>query len=259
MNRINQLFQDKPNGGILSVYFCAGCPDPEGTLPTLRALQAGGVDMVEIGIPFSDPLADGPVIQGATTRALRGGMSVRKLLGQLGDVRREIHIPLILMGYLNPILHYGFETFCRECVACGIDGLIVPDLPFEVYEREFRATAEQYGLTFVFLVTPETPEERIRRIDAASHGFIYAVSSAAVTGAQKSFDEAREAYFRRLEEMKLQHPFLIGFGISNRTTRRAADAHAAGVIVGSKFVTMLDTQPTPEAAVTALVEALDND
>jgi len=259
MNRINQLFQAKPQGGILSVYFCAGCPTTDGTLDVLRALQAGGVDMVEVGIPFSDPLADGPVIQDAATRALRGGMSVRKLLVQLRDVRHDIHIPIILMGYLNPILHYGFSAFCEACAACGIDGLIIPDLPFEVYEREFQATAARYSLEVIFLVTPETPEERVRRIDAATDGFIYAVSSAAVTGAQRSFDEARQAYFRRLKEMRLRNPFLIGFGISNRTTRRAADAYAAGVIVGSKFVTLLDKCDTPRAAITALIEALDRD
>ncbi|MDO4930140.1 MAG: tryptophan synthase subunit alpha [Bacteroidales bacterium] len=255
MNRINQLFQQKPSG-ILSVYFCAGHPKPDGTLDTLRALQAGGVDMVEIGIPFSDPLADGPVIQNAASASLRGGMSVRKLLEQLRDVRREIHIPLILMGYLNPIAHYGFEKFCSACKEIGIDGLIIPDLPFEVYEKEFSATAKAYGIEFIFLVTPETPEDRIRRIDAATDGFIYAVSSAAVTGAQKSFNEAKQAYFTALQNMGLRNPFLIGFGISNYATRSAADAHAAGVIVGSKFVTMLEQTDSPAAAVAALQKAL---
>lgn len=255
MNRINQLFQNKP-AGILSVYFCAGHPTPDGVHETLRALQAGGVDMVEVGIPFSDPLADGPVIQSASSKALRGGMSVRRLFEQLRDVRSDITLPIILMGYLNPIVHYGFEAFCRECRACGVDGLIIPDLPFEVYEEEFRATAERYGLRFIFLVTPETPEERIRRIDAATDGFIYAVSSAAVTGAQKSFGDAKQAYFTRLEQMHLANPFLIGFGISNHATRSAADAHAAGVIVGSKFVSLLETAATPAEAVSALKQAL---
>lgn len=255
MNRINQLFQQKPSG-ILSVYFCAGHPTPDGTLDTLRALQDGGVDMVEIGIPFSDPLADGPVIQNASTVALRGGMSVNKLFSQLSDVRRDIRIPLILMGYLNPILHYGFDRFCSECSRCGIDGLIVPDLPFEVFEREFSDTARRHGISFIFLVTPETPEPRIRRIDDATDAFIYAVSSAAVTGAQQSFSEARQAYFSALQAMHLRNPFLIGFGISNRATRSAADAHAAGVIVGSKFVTLLEQSPSPEAAVSALIKAL---
>lgn len=255
MNHIKSLFAQKQRG-ILSVYFCAGHPHPDATLDTLRALQAEGVDMVEIGMPFSDPLADGPVIQEAASKALRGGMSVKKLLGQLADVRQDIHIPLILMGYLNPIQHYGFDRFCREASACGIDGLIIPDLPFEVYQREFRSTAERHGLSFIFLVTPETPESRIREIDAATDGFIYAVSSAAVTGAQASFSAARQAYFCRLEQMQLRNPFLIGFGISNAATRQAADAHAAGVIVGSRFVTLLEQSPTPAEAVRTLQKAL---
>ncbi len=256
MNRISNLFQKKSKG-ILSVYFCAGHRLLDETMDTLRALQQGGVDMVEIGIPFSDPLADGPAIQNASSHALRNGMSVRKLFGQLENVRREIHIPLILMGYLNPILHYGFEAFCAKCAAIGIDGLIIPDLPFEIYEKEFKATAEKHGVHFIFLVTPETPEARIRSIDAATDSFIYAVSSASVTGAQSSFDDAKQAYFTRLQPMKLANPFLIGFGISNRATRQAAEAHAAGVIVGSKFVTLLAESDTPAEAVSKLLQALE--
>ena len=255
-NRINQLF-DKKKNGILSVYFCAGAPQGSNTHETLRALQAGGIDQVEIGIPFSDPLADGPVIQQAATEALRGGMSVKRLFEDLKNVRTDIHMPLILMGYLNPILHYGFEQFCTECEVCGIDGLIIPDLPFEVYEREFRATAERHNLHFIFLVTPETPEERIRQIDQNTGGFIYAVSSASVTGAQRDFNAAKQAYFARLELMHLSNPFLIGFGISNRATREAADAHAAGVIVGSKFVTLQKEHATSAEAVAALKQALN--
>ncbi len=255
MNRIQQLFQQKPTG-ILSVYFCAGHPTVDGTLDTLRALQDGGVDMVEIGIPFSDPLADGPVIQQAATTALRQGMSLHRLFDDLAEVRRDIHIPLILMGYLNPILHYGFEAFCQACVERGIDGVIIPDLPIDVYEREYASLVPE-GFTPIFLVTPETPEERIRRIDAATSGFVYAVSSAAVTGAQQSFDAAREAYFSRLQSMQLRHPFLVGFGISNRATRQSAEAYSSGVIVGSKFVTLLDSCPTPQEAVSALRTALE--
>ncbi len=256
MTRINELFKQKESG-ILSVYFCAGHPTPDGTVETLRALQAGGVDMAEIGIPFSDPLADGPVIQGAATTALRGGMSVKKLFAELKGIREEISMPLILMGYLNPIVHFGFEAFCKNAVEIGIDGVIVPDLPIEVYNKEFRETAERYGLQFVFLVSPETPEARIRTIDAATHGFIYAVSSAAVTGAQQSFSDAKQAYFSRLEHMGLQNPFLVGFGISNRATREAAEAHCPGVIVGSKFVTLLEQNATPAEAVAALLKALN--
>lgn len=254
-NRINHLFENK-KAGILSVYFCAGAPQGSHVHETLQALQNGGIDMVEIGIPFSDPLADGPVIQQAATEALRGGMSVKRLMKELAEVRRDIQLPLILMGYLNTILHYGFEKFCTDCEACGIDGLIVPDLPFEVYEREFRATAEAHNLHFIFLVTPETPEERIRQIDQSTGGFIYAVSSASVTGAQHDFNAAKQAYFARLEGMHLRNPFLIGFGISNRATREAADAHAAGVIVGSKFVTLQKEKATTAQAVAALKKAL---
>jgi len=255
MNRISQLFQTKKRG-ILSVYFCAGYPTLEGTRQTLLALQSGGVDIVEIGVPFSDPLADGPTIQNAASHALKNGMSVRKLFEQLKDVRSEIHIPLILMGYLNPILSFGFENFCKSCQRVGIDGLIIPDLPFDQYEAEYQETAKRYGLEQIFLITPETPEERIRKVDAAAHSFIYAVSSASVTGAQQSFSDTKQAYFARLEQMQLRNPFLVGFGISNLATRAAADAHAAGVIVGSKFVTLLEQSSSPALAVQRLLAAL---
>lgn len=255
MNRIKQLFETKQKG-ILSVYFCAGHPHLDGTQETLRALQQGGVDMVEIGIPFSDPLADGPTIQAASSQALKNGMSVAKLFEQLRHVRREIHIPLLLMGYLNPILHYGFERFCATCQEVGIDGLIIPDLPFDQYQAEFADTVTKYGLQVIFLVTPETPEARIRLIDAHSDAFVYAVSSASVTGAQQSFNDAKHAYFQRLENMRLKNPLLVGFGISNLATRSAADAHTSGVIVGSKFVTLLSQCETPAQAVARLKEEL---
>ncbi len=255
MNRINELFQRK-NHDILSVYFCAGHPTKDSTLPTLEALQRAGVDMVEIGIPFSDPLADGPTIQAAASKALKNGMSVRVLFDQLAGVRENIHIPLILMGYLNPILHYGFEAFCQKCSEVGIDALIIPDLPFDQFEAEYQPVASRYGIEVVFLVTPETPDERIRTIDAHSRSFIYAVSSASVTGAQKSFSEAKQAYFTRLHDMKLANPQLVGFGISNLATRQAACAHTAGVIVGSKFVTLLESSATPDQAVAKLLQAL---
>ena len=172
MNRINELFSRKDKG-ILSVYFCAGFPLPEGTADTVRTLQEKGIDLIEIGIPFSDPMADGPVIQHAATRALRGGMTLRRLFGQLEDIRRDVHIPLILMGYLNPIMQYGFEAFCRQCRDTGIDGVIIPDLPFKDYMEEYRAVAERYDVKVIMLITPETSEERIRLIDAHTDGFIY--------------------------------------------------------------------------------------
>lgn len=255
MNRINNLFSYK-NSGLLSIYFCAGDPEIDSIMPILRALQAGGIDMVEIGIPFSDPMADGPVIQDAATRALRNGMSLRTLFNQLSDVRSEINIPLILMGYLNPIMHFGFERFCEECVRCGIDGVIIPDLPFKDYLEEYKPIADRFGLRIIMLITPETSDERIRFIDQHTDGFIYMVSSASTTGAQKEFDEAKQAYFARINAMGLRNPHMIGFGISNRQTLEAAQAAASGAIIGSKFVSLLASEPSPEAAVAALKSAL---
>lgn len=256
MNRINELFSRKDKG-ILSVYFCAGFPLPEGTADTVRTLQEKGIDLIEIGIPFSDPMADGPVIQHAATRALRGGMTLRRLFGQLEDIRRDVHIPLILMGYLNPIMQYGFEAFCRQCRDTGIDGVIIPDLPFKDYMEEYRAVAERYDVKVIMLITPETSEERIRLIDAHTDGFIYMVSSAAITGAQKDFNEQKQAYFRRIAAMQLRNPRMIGFGISNKQTFESASAHAAGAIIGSKFVTLLEECGGDAARATdLLLEAL---
>ena len=238
MNRINQLFATKKEN-ILSLYFCAGDPVADGTADVIRTLQQKGVDMLEIGIPFSDPMADGPVIQDAATRALRGGMTLRRLFAQLQDIRRDVRIPLLLMGYLNPIMQYGFEAFCRSCRECGIDGAIIPDLPFKDYMEEYRPIARQYGIHIIMLITPETSEERIRQIDEHTDGFIYMVSSAAITGAQRDFNAQKQAYFRRIGNMRLRNPRMIGFGISNRQTFEAAAKHAAGCIIGSKFVSLL--------------------
>lgn len=187
VNRIHPLFQDSPKN-LLSIYFCAGCPNLEGTADVIRTLEKNGVNMIEIGIPFSDPMADGIVIQNAATRALRNGMSLRLLFEQLQDIRRDVHIPLILMGYLNPIMQFGFENFCRKCTECGIDGVIIPDLPFKDYEESYKAIARKYDIRVIMLITPETDESRVREIDAHTDGFIYMVSSAATTGAQKDFD-----------------------------------------------------------------------
>lgn len=258
MNRINQLFEQKKHD-ILSIYFCTGCPTPDNTADVIRTLEAQGVDMIEIGIPFSDPMADGPVIQDAATRALRGGMTLRRLFAQLEGIRRNVRIPLILMGYLNPIMQYGFENFCQSCQACGIDGMIIPDLPFKDYMEEYRPIAERYDLRIIMLITPETSEERIREIDRHTEGFIYMVSSAAITGAQRDFNEQKQAYFRRIEAMNLRNPRMIGFGISNRQTYEAASAHAAGCIIGSKFVTLLnEAQGDAQKAITKLKEAIFN-
>ena len=250
MNRINELFNKKQQN-VLSIYFCAGSPTLEGTASVIRTLQDKGVDMIEIGIPFSDPMADGPVIQAAATQALRNGMTLRKLFDQLQNIRQEgVTIPLVLMGYLNPILQFGFEAFCRRCQECGIDGVIIPDLPFKDYMEAYRAISQQYDIKVTMLITPETSEERIRLIDQYADGFIYMVSSAAITGAQKDFNEQKQAYFRRIEAMQLEHPRMIGFGISNRQTFEAAAAHAAGCIIGSKFVTLLQ-EADGDAAVAA--------
>ena len=256
MNRINQLFETKREN-ILSIYFCAGDPTADGTADVIRTLQQKGVDMLEIGIPFSDPMADGPVIQDAATRALRGGMTLRRLFAQLRDIRRDVHIPLLLMGYLNPSMQYGFEAFCRSCRECGIDGAIIPDLPFKDYMEEYRPIARQYGVHLIMLITPETSEERIRQIDGHTDGFIYMVSSAAITGAQKDFNEQKQAYFRRIEAMHLRNPRMIGFGISNRQTFEAAAAHAAGCIIGSKFVSLLaEEKGDADRAADRLLDAL---
>ena len=256
MNRINKLFNDKPQQ-ILSLYFCAGHPAPDSTADIVRTLAARGIDMVEIGIPFSDPMADGPVIQDAATRALRGGMTLRRLFAQLRDIRRDVHIPLLLMGYLNPIMQYGFEAFCRSCRECGIDGAIIPDLPFKDYMEEYRPIARKYGVHLIMLITPETSEERIRQIDEHTDGFIYMVSSAAITGAQRDFNAQKQAYFRRIEAMRLRNPRMIGFGISNRQTFEAAAKHAAGCIIGSKFVSLLtEEQGNADRAADRLLAAL---
>ena len=254
MNRITHLFQTKPNG-ILSVYFTAGFPSLNDTTGILRALQAGGIDMVEVGIPFSDPMADGPVIQDAATRALRNGMSLRLLFEQLKGIRSEIHIPLILMGYLNPIMQFGFEAFCRRCTEVGVDGMIIPDLPFADYMADYKATADRYDLKMIMLITPETSEERVRLIDAHTDGFIYMVSSAAITGAQKNF-ESRMAYFQRIDSLNLHNPRLVGFGVSNKATFEAATRYSRGAIVGSKFVQLLGESATPDEAVEHLLKAL---
>ena len=255
MNRINQLFNIKRDN-ILSIYFCAGDPYAGHTADMLQVLASRGVDMVEIGIPFSDPMADGPVIQDAATRALRHGMTLRKLFSELRDVRTRVDIPLILMGYLNPILQYGFERFCQDCRQCGIDGVIIPDLPFREYMDHFRSTAEACNLKIIMLITPETSEERIRLIDRHTDGFIYMVSSAATTGAQKEFDRTKQAYFDRVNQMGLTHPRMIGFGISNRQTLESAQKHAAGAIIGSRFVALLDQYGSATEALDHLREEL---
>lgn len=259
MNRINQLFQNKKEG-ILSLYFCAGHPTLEGTNAVINTLEQKGIDMIEVGIPFSDPMADGPVIQDAATKALKNGMSLRLLFSQLETIRQEgVTIPLVLMGYLNPIMQYGFEAFCQNCVKCGVDGVIIPDLPFRDYLEEFKPIADHYDIRIIMLITPETSEERIRFIDEHTDGFIYMVSSAAITGAQKEFNDAKQAYFQRINSMNLKNPRMIGFGISNKQTLESAQRNAAGAIIGSKFVSLMDEMKDPGLALDQLYKLLSEE
>ena len=294
VNRINHLFATKREN-ILSIYFCAGHPTLDSTADTIRTLEQKGVDMIEVGIPFSDPMADGPVIQDAATKALRNGMTLKKLFSQLEELDRnplltspkgeENHpdstsslqskepcpdgkssplggtgggLPLILMGYLNPIMQFGFEQFCQRCVEVGIDGVIIPDLPFKDYLEEYKPVADRYDIRIIMLITPETSDERIRFIDDHTDGFIYMVSSASTTGAQQSFGDQKQAYFSRIQAMHLKHPCMIGFGISNKQTLEAAQSHAAGAIIGSKFVKLYEETQDAGKAMDKLLEALKN-
>ena len=259
MNKINTLFANRGNKKLLSLYFCAGHPTLNSTGDVILTMQRRGIDFVEVGIPFSDPLADGPVIQTAATRALKNGMSLRLLFQQLRAIKDDVHIPLILMGYLNPILHYGIEAFCQSCAEAGVSGMIIPDLPFDDYLTIVKPVADRYDLRVIMLITPETSDERIRFIDDHTDGFIYMVSSAAITGAQQSFDDQKQAYFQRIDQMQLRNPRMIGFGISNKQTLEAANANAAGAIIGSKFVTLLDeAQGNADQALDQLYEALSH-
>ena len=307
VNRINHLFATKREN-ILSIYFCAGHPTLDSTADTIRTLEQKGVDMIEVGIPFSDPMADGPVIQDAATKALRNGMTLKKLFSQLEELDRsplltspkgeENHpdstsslqskepcpdgksspqskepcpagkssplagtgggLPLILMGYLNPIMQFGFEQFCQRCVEVGIDGVIIPDLPFKDYLEEYKPVADRYDIRIIMLITPETSDERIRFIDDHTDGFIYMVSSASTTGAQQSFGDQKQAYFSRIQAMYRKHPCMIGFGISNKQTLEAAHSHAAGAIIGSKFVKLYEETQDAGKAMDKLLEALKN-
>ena len=256
MNKIDRLFKERGDKRLLSLYFCAGDPTMEGTADVIRAMERRGIAMVEVGFPFSDPLADGPVIQTAATRAIRNGMTITKLFAQLKEIKDEVSIPLVLMGYLNVVMQYGVEAFFRSCADSGVSGAIIPDLPFRDYMEEVRPVAQKYGIHVIMLITPETEEERVRFIDENTDGFIYMVSSAAITGAQKSFDERKQEYFRRIDAMNLKHPRMIGFGISNKQTLEAAQANAAGAIIGSKFVTLLEQSATPDEALDKLFAAL---
>lgn len=258
MNRINKLFQEKKEQ-ILSVYFTAGYPKLDDTVPVIQELVKSGVDLIEIGMPFSDPVADGPVIQGSSLVALKNGMSVHKLFEQLENIRKSVDIPLILMGYINPVIQYGVEAFCQKCGKIGIDGLIIPDLPLSVYEEEYKSIFEANNLHNIFLITPQTSDERLRRIDEASSGFIYMVSSNSTTGAKEVVTDLQNSYFERISKFGLKNPCLIGFGISNAETFRNACHYAHGAIIGSAFVKALGADLPLDKKVSQFVKTIATD
>ena len=237
MNRINQKLEEDKK--LLSIYFTAGYPNINDTVSIIQNLEKSNVDMIEIGLPFSDPLADGPTIQDSSTKALRNGMTSELLFKQIRDIRETVSIPLIIMGYFNPMLQFGVEAFCEKCQEVGVDGLIIPDLPVDVYHEEYKSTFEKYGLINVFLITPQTSDERIRFIDSVSDGFIYMVSSASTTGAKTGFGNEQDEYFDRIAKMNLKNPQIVGFGISNNETFTQATKQAKGAIIGSAFIKYL--------------------
>jgi tryptophan synthase alpha chain len=239
MNRINKLFENRKQK-ILSVYFTAGFPELNDTLSIIRELDKSGVDMIEIGMPFSDPVADGPVIQRSSEQALRNGMTLNLLFEQLSDLRKITEIPVILMGYINPAFRFGVENFLRKCRETGIDGTIIPDLPEEEFRESYESLFEKYNILNIFLVSPQTPDERIQYLDRISKGFLYIVSTTATTGGTNSIDQTRLNYFRKVNDLKLKTPGLIGFGISDKTSYDQACEFSSGVIIGSAFIRALD-------------------
>jgi tryptophan synthase alpha chain len=255
MNRIDNLFREK-SGNILSVYYTAGFPCLDSTIRIAKALQDSGADMIEVGIPFSDPMADGPVIQHSDEVALRNGMSLRLLFEQLENIRDEISIPVLLMGYLNPVVQFGVENFCKRCSETGIDGVILPDLPPDVYSAEYRETFEKNNLYNILLISPQSSDGRIREIDAVSRGFIYMVSSSAVTGGRRNFSDVQLSYFKRVKGMELKNPRLIGFGISDHETFVDACRYSGGGIIGSAFVKLLGQEGDSAAKIRQFVASV---
>ena len=238
MNRINQIFERKEN--LLSIYFTAGFPKIDDTVKIIKELDKSQVDIIEIGLPFSDPLADGPTIQKSSEKALSNGMTTNLLFDQLKDLRKISDIPVVIMGYFNPILQYGIEKFCSNCKDVGIDGLIIPDLPADIFKKNYKIIFEKYKLNMMFLITPQTSNERINLIDDLSKGFIYMVSSYSVTGAKDSFDKYQIEYFKRIKKLNLSNPLLIGFGISNKKTFQAACQNSNGAIIGSAYIKYIE-------------------
>lgn len=255
MNRIDQLFQNKQKN-ILSIYFTAGHPSLESPTRIIKALEKEGADLIEIGIPFSDPIADGPVIQKSSHTALENGMSLKILFEQLKDIRKEVSIPLILMGYLNPVLQYGIENFARKCQEIGIDGTILPDLPLDLYNAEYKPIFDRYGIHNIFLATPQTSNERFRQLDNESGGFLYMVAASSITGARTGFESYQQEYFERIKELNLKLPRLIGFGISSAETFSHACKYAQGAIIGSAFVNALEEAGSIEENISQFIKQL---
>lgn len=255
MSRIEELFKRK-NKNILNIYFTAGFPQLNSTVEILKGLEENGADIIELGIPYSDPLADGPLIQASNMQALNNGMSVSFLLEQLKDIRQAVNIPIILMGYLNPILQYGFEKFCTEAADVGIDGLIIPDIPMYEYENYYKNIIEKNNLNFIFLITPETSELRIRKLDELSSGFIYAVSSSSITGTDKNFDSL-EAYLSKLKYINLKNPILVGFGVKDKQSFSAVCKHANGAIIGSAFIKVLSSSKNMKESIKEFMKVLN--
>ncbi len=254
MSRLDKLFSQKKQN-VLNVYCTAGYPAPDSTLSVMKALQQYGADIIELGMPYSDPLADGPVIQHSSSVALANGMTIKKLFEQLHNFRQTIHIPVILMGYMNPVLQYGFEQFCADAAAAGIDGLILPDLPEYEFETEYGEVIKKYGLDFIFLVTPETSEARIQKLDDLSSGFLYAVSSSSTTGKDKNMPDVA-AYLQRLRHMQLKNPVLVGFGIKDKQSFDAACENANGAIIGSAYIKALEANGPVEDITKAFLTAV---
>jgi tryptophan synthase alpha chain len=254
MGRLNDLFTNKKQN-ILNVYCTAGFPQPDSTVPVMKALQENGVDIIELGMPYSDPLADGPVIQASGLVALQNGMSIKRLFEQLQGFRKEVYVPVLLMGYMNPILQYGFEKFCQHAADVAIDGLIIPDLPQYEFESEYGAIMQRYGLNFIFLVTPETSEERVRSLDALSRGFLYAVSSSSTTGSDKNMTDV-SSYLKKLQSMNLSNPILVGFGIKDKQSYDAACAHANGAIIGTAYIKAIESASDVSAATASFIRSI---
>ena len=254
MSRIKSLFEKKKSN-ILNIYFTAGFPSFNSAVTVMKSLQKSGADIIELGMPYSDPLADGPVIQASGSKALANGMTITKLFDQLKDFRKEITIPVLLMGYMNPVLQFGFEKFCAKAKEVGVDGLILPDLPMYEYETEYGTIINKYGLDFVFLVTPETADDRIRKLDDLSRGFLYAVSSSSTTGKDKNMSD-QSVYFKKLKDMNLRNPVLVGFGIKDRLSFQAACKSAAGAIIGTAYIKALEENGNVRQATKNFLQAI---